>query len=783
MPSEKDVSVILITDDDESGLETRKKKKSKADTSTPVLVHYKHITLRVEDYLTLEEGEFLNDNIIEFFLTYLKEDVLNPEERDKVHMFSTYFYGALTKTKKGVDFEKDRSLTEAQRQYKRVERWTKNIDLFEKDMVIFPICVESHWLLIIAIKPGLINCPPKSEERTIKGEPFLILLDSMGGDNDKLVAKIRQYLTEEWKAKTGGKETFGKREVRLVKPEKPEQLNFTDCGVYLLQYIEKMFRSVAQFYWLKLPDLTDWFPLEEILRKRHEMAQHIQNMARVELQDSCPKFPEIRLNTEDDIVVKKSKRRKAKGELNYDEDFEDLLFKDDKLEKRKSSLRRKKSPERHNTRPKRKLLPVDKSGVEESPDSGQENDQFGDPLLSMKQKLTLSYKIPRRKGGCANLNEDQILDVLDKQEPKESHEPGATRERKKSKRTAETKSERNAGSNSEDSAESAEKNTVIDPSTREMLPPGEVPDLERTKFKQFLAEHKSADSPAHRPADKPADKERTEKEGFNQYMDNKKSRKSERDLPDVEEYNSDKYKDSRENSPTKGENNIRLECKEKKAKEGVKKEPNYVVGKEVKEESRKEVASKLKKKKKDKSSFVHILKNDWESDASSECSPSRKKKYIPSLNMPTIELSPSPPLYPTPSNPSSKPTPSNAASKTRLTSNYSTNSLSRLKKKSHQHIIKHKNVDAKILMSRAPHGNPGKHFTAVVIPQVTTTAASPPRNVANGGANSSSNGAGGNQLPKFPLMAPSDKQMRLFSARSSCSDQQSNDSSYGDILR
>jgi len=99
------------------------------------------------------------------------------------------------------------------------------------------------------------------------------------------------------------------------------------------------------------------------------------------------------------------------------------------------------------------------------------------------------------------------------------------------------------------------------------LPPGEVPDLERTKFKQFLAEHKSADSPAHRPADKPAhrpadspthrpadkpaDKERTEKEGFNQYMDNKKSRKSERDLPDVEEYNSDKYKDSRENSQPK----------------------------------------------------------------------------------------------------------------------------------------------------------------------------------------------------------------------------------------
>jgi Ulp1 family protease len=69
--------------------------------------------------------------VIVSYRNYLKE-LLITVSVDKVHMFSTYFYGALTKTKKGVDFEKDRSLTEAQRQYKRVERWTKNIDLFEK---------------------------------------------------------------------------------------------------------------------------------------------------------------------------------------------------------------------------------------------------------------------------------------------------------------------------------------------------------------------------------------------------------------------------------------------------------------------------------------------------------------------------------------------------------------------------------------------------------------------------------------------------------------------------
>ena len=43
----------------------------------------------------------------------------------------------------------------------------------------------------------------------------MILLDSMGGGKDKLVGKIRQYLTEEWRTKKGGEETFGKRDVRL----------------------------------------------------------------------------------------------------------------------------------------------------------------------------------------------------------------------------------------------------------------------------------------------------------------------------------------------------------------------------------------------------------------------------------------------------------------------------------------------------------------------------------------------------------------------------------------
>ena len=48
---------------------------------------YKGVTITANDYQTLEEGEFLNDLVIEFYLTYLKNEVLNKEDRDKVYVF------------------------------------------------------------------------------------------------------------------------------------------------------------------------------------------------------------------------------------------------------------------------------------------------------------------------------------------------------------------------------------------------------------------------------------------------------------------------------------------------------------------------------------------------------------------------------------------------------------------------------------------------------------------------------------------------------------------------
>ena len=96
----------------------------------------------------------------------------------------------------------------------------------------------------------------------------MIVLDSIGGTRSAAVSNIRHYLAAEWKAKMCGDEEefeFSSKEMRTVRPAKPEQENYTDCGIYLLQYIEKMFTRfvillschiLSLNHFLVLPNIT-----------------------------------------------------------------------------------------------------------------------------------------------------------------------------------------------------------------------------------------------------------------------------------------------------------------------------------------------------------------------------------------------------------------------------------------------------------------------------------------------------------------------------------------------
>lgn len=112
--------------------------------------------LEARDLERLEDGEYLNDNLIEFYLKSLKNQLeqTSPETAKKVYFFNTFFFASLTrKGKRGINYD-------------AVQKWTRSIDIFSYDYVVVPICESQHWYVAI-----ICNLPSLFKDRGI-GETF-----------------------------------------------------------------------------------------------------------------------------------------------------------------------------------------------------------------------------------------------------------------------------------------------------------------------------------------------------------------------------------------------------------------------------------------------------------------------------------------------------------------------------------------------------------------------------------------------------------------------------------
>lgn len=68
----------------------------------------------------------------------------------------------------------------------------------------------------------------------------------MGAPRYRVAATLREYLSIEYKVKQNKVKEFSKDTIKGMLPKVPQQTNFTDCGLYLLQYVEMFFKvSIA----------------------------------------------------------------------------------------------------------------------------------------------------------------------------------------------------------------------------------------------------------------------------------------------------------------------------------------------------------------------------------------------------------------------------------------------------------------------------------------------------------------------------------------------------------
>ena len=115
----------------------------------------RRMAVEFADLLRLDEDEFLNDNLIGFFLRYLEYHLeqTHPELAQRVYFYNSYFYERLMQTSKG-----QKGIN-----YESVQKWTRNIDIFERDFVIVPVNESYHWYVVIICNLSKLNSITNNE--------------------------------------------------------------------------------------------------------------------------------------------------------------------------------------------------------------------------------------------------------------------------------------------------------------------------------------------------------------------------------------------------------------------------------------------------------------------------------------------------------------------------------------------------------------------------------------------------------------------------------------------
>ncbi|PMD12972.1 cysteine proteinase, partial [Hyaloscypha hepaticicola] len=165
------------------------------------------MVLRKKDITTLDDGTWLNDEVINFCVNCLIRTA-----KHRIHAFNSHFFASLTGAA-GISFK-----------YEKVQRWTRKIDILDFDYLVIPIHqAPNHWS-VADVKPLIITMDNR---------------DARGRMNRYIFSALSQYIAAEVRSKqgiqVGTTDILWKHSRRVPAPEK--QNNY-DCGVFALLNLE-----------------------------------------------------------------------------------------------------------------------------------------------------------------------------------------------------------------------------------------------------------------------------------------------------------------------------------------------------------------------------------------------------------------------------------------------------------------------------------------------------------------------------------------------------------------
>lgn len=191
---------------------------------------YEGISITGPDLECLAPGEYINDNIINFWLKYMWRTLLNDAQQKRILISDSHFMEALGDTE-------------------RTHRWLRKIKLFEKDFMIIPVMEDSHWFLMTLQYPENAYNPTDEYFRT-----RVRFWDSMGRDylkqKKKELCKILFIFLRNAFLYEKSKSITDVHNIEVVHEDVNQQQNLFDCGLHLLlnaeNFIGESFDVVRQ---------------------------------------------------------------------------------------------------------------------------------------------------------------------------------------------------------------------------------------------------------------------------------------------------------------------------------------------------------------------------------------------------------------------------------------------------------------------------------------------------------------------------------------------------------
>ncbi|CAJ1436780.1 unnamed protein product [Effrenium voratum] len=257
----------------------------------PVALRLHGTVLEERDLDLLEDEQWFNDTIMDFFMRLALEVAAPQQLQDELYVAKTQFFTRLTAC----------GASSGEKGWENVKTWTRTVNggVASQRVLVYPVNEANlHWCVFFVCHPhGAIQQTEADED-----VPRIVCLDSAWEPvpKDDHIKLLKGYLRRElfnnplggngaavlgadgsvaaasvarWKAAVMGLE-----KMQAIDGDVPKQQNVYDCGLYVLEFLLYLLRQPGQFSRLGLESHQEWFDQSVITHRRTQMRELVSRL-------------------------------------------------------------------------------------------------------------------------------------------------------------------------------------------------------------------------------------------------------------------------------------------------------------------------------------------------------------------------------------------------------------------------------------------------------------------------------------------------------------------------